>query len=379
MLFSVPSALAAEYRTATVETITEQTTDPNDSHLFVQTFTATLHHNGATIEVQNGTEYAPVSQNELVEPGTRVIVRALEPFDGAEGNEESPMTWGYVDPLRIWPFVILSAAFFLLVVGVAQWQGARAFIGMFVTVLILTWGVAPQLLNGVNPLLVMLIAVMAMSVITMYLSHGWNVQSHIALGSIALVMVVVAALSYGSVASLHLTGLGSEEALFLQYLQAGQISLPGLLLAGILLGALGVLDDICVAQVMVVFELIEAKPKIRFPELFDRAIRVGKSHVASLVNTLVLAYAGANLPLFLLFLTQNEQPWWVTLNSEIIMEEIVRTLTGSIGLVLAVPITTGLAAVVLLIWKERLGVLPTHESDHTHNHHLPLENSRKKP
>lgn len=380
-LFSPASVQAAEYRVVVVQEESQKELSDQPGK-YTQTFTATSVKQNESITVQNGDEFAPVSANKLVSAGDRVIIRALD----AENSSAGMSGWGYVDPLRTTPLVFLCALFLGLVVAVAQWQGARAFLGMFVTVLILTWGVAPALLGGSNPVVVMLAAIVCMSIATLYLSHGWNIQSHISLGSIGLVLGVVAALSYGSVISLRLTGLGSEEALFLQYMQDGALSLPGLLLAGILLGALGVLDDICVAQVSVVFELLEAKPKIMFGELFERAIRVGKSHVASLVNTLVLAYAGANLPLFLLFLTQDEQPWWVTLNSEIIMEEVVRTLTGSIGLVLAVPITTALAAAVLLAWKARTGELPSQAHaghGHSHNHapqkHAPLENSRRKP
>ena len=119
-------------------------------------------------------------------------------------------------------------------------------------------------------------------------------------------------------------------------------------MGGIILGALGVLDDITVSQVAVVFQLRAAKKDITFQELYKRGLTVGKDHVASLVNTLVLAYAGANLPLFLLFTLNQQTPDWVTLNSEVIVEEIIRTLTGSIGLVLAVPLATFLAAFVAL-------------------------------
>jgi uncharacterized membrane protein len=142
------------------------------------------------------------------------------------------------------------------------------------------------------------------------------------------------------------------------------VNLQGLLLGGILLGALGILDDIAIAQVSVIFQLKEVNNKLSFKELYERGLKVGKDHVASLVNTLVLAYAGANLPLFLLFTINRDIPLWVTLNNEIIAEEVVRTLVGSMGLVLAVPITTLLAAVVV----SRLGALPTKGGRHAHAH-----------
>ena len=138
--------------------------------------------------------------------------------------------------------------------------------------------------------------------------------------------------------------MGSEEAAFLQIEQLGQVDLRGLLLSGIRLGALGVLDDIAVTQVATVFELKRANKKLGFSELYERGMRVGRDHVASLVNTLVLAYAGANLPLFLLFSSTAAVPAWVNISSGLVAEEVVRTLIGSMGLVAAVPVTTALAA-----------------------------------
>nr|MBP9819944.1 YibE/F family protein [Candidatus Woesebacteria bacterium] len=154
----------------------------------------------------------------------------------------------------------------------------------------------------------------------------------------------VGLLSLSTVRAAQLVGLGSEEAYFLQFGPTAQINLQGLLLAGILLGALGVLDDIVVSQVSVVHELKAVSPGLSFEELYQRGLEVGRDHVASLVNTLVLAYAGANLPLFLLFYLNTQSPFWVTLNSDIIAEEVLRTLVGSVALVTAVPVATALAA-----------------------------------
>ena len=181
----------------------------------------------------------------------------------------------------------------------------------------------------------------------MYLSHGINLKSHIAFGSIIVTLTVVTLLSSFVLQISGMQGTGSEEAVFLQIDPANKVNLQGLLLAGIVLGTLGILDDICIAQVSVIKELIQAKPSIQFKELLSRGLSIGKDHIASLVNTLILAYAGASLPLFLLFVQNNTRPWWVVLNDEMIAEEIVRTLSGSIGLVLAVPLTTLLAAVML--------------------------------
>ena len=141
-----------------------------------------------------------------------------------------------------------------------------------------------------------------------------------------------------------LLGLGSEQAFYLQFGSLETVNLQGLLLGGIILGALGVLDDVATTQSATVEELKRANPNLSFQELYRGGSSVGREHITSLVNTLFLAYAGASLPVFLFFLTKKPQPRGGTLNTEFIAEEVIRTLVGSISLILAVPITTLLAA-----------------------------------
>jgi uncharacterized membrane protein len=174
-------------------------------------------------------------------------------------------------------------------------------------------------------------------------------------------LVVVTLLSHWYVILAKLTGLGTEEAAFLQFGETATINLRGLLLGGMMLGALGVLDDITISQVSTVFEIKRANNQLPFSELYQRGMRVGRDHVASLVNTLVLAYAGANLPLLILFTISSETPAWVHTNNELIAEEVVRTIVGSLGLVLAVPLTTALAA----YWVEKSVTIPE-EKAHSH-------------
>jgi uncharacterized membrane protein len=178
----------------------------------------------------------------------------------------------------------------------------------------------------------------------MFLAHGFNKQTTLAFGSTLITLIGAAILSVIFVSLTRLTGAGTEEAFYLQFGSLEKLNLQGLLLGGIMIGVLGVLDDITTGQTAAVYEIHKADPKLKLADLYKRGINVGKEHIASLVNTLVLAYAGASLPLFLIFNLNDSIPLWVNLNSEFIIEEIIRTLVGSTALVLAVPISTFIAA-----------------------------------
>lgn len=178
----------------------------------------------------------------------------------------------------------------------------------------------------------------------MFFAHGFNKSTRIAVASTGITLAIASALAYLAVTITSLFGTGSEEAMFVQVGATGSLDLRGILLAGIIIGTLGVLDDITTAQTAAVRELHDAKSTMKFREMFTRVMRIGHEHIASLVNTLVLAYAGASFPLFLLFYTTSAQPLWVIINSQQVAEEIVRTLVGSTSLILAVPISSAIAA-----------------------------------
>jgi uncharacterized membrane protein len=183
--------------------------------------------------------------------------------------------------------------------------------------------------------------------VTMYLAHGFGTQTHIALSATALSLFLTALFSILFVSLAKLSGMGTEDAYSLQQGFGQVINFRGLLLGGIIIGALGVLDDVTTTQAAAIHELHETNPKASFEDLFRKGMRVGQTHIASVINTLVLAYAGASIGIFIylhLGIKQDIQPLWVMLNSEVIMEEVIRTLAGSLGLILAVPITTLLAA-----------------------------------
>jgi len=201
----------------------------------------------------------------------------------------------------------------------------------------------PAILKGYDPLLVAVLGCLAITFVSLYLSHGFNKRISIAVLSTALTLGVAYILDLAFVNFAGLSGTGTEEAFYLQF-AAQTINMRGLLLAGILLGVMGVLDDITTAQSAAVDELHQANPALSFIELYKRGLSVGREHIASLINTLVLAYVGVSFPLILLFTLNKPQPLWLTLNSNFIAEEVVRTLVGSSALIIAVPVTTFFAA-----------------------------------
>lgn len=237
--------------------------------------------------------------------------------------------------------------FFGLAVLFSRRRGVTAILGLGITALILARFIVPAIIGGSNPLVVSLVGALAIAFSSIYLAHGFNLRTSIAVGSTLLTLVIAWVMAIVFVSLANLFGLGSEEAFYLQLAPVEQLNLRGLLLGGIILGALGVLDDITTAQAAAVDELRKANPALPVQELYRRGLSVGTEHITSLVNTLFLAYAGASLPLFILFTIYNETPVWVALNSEFVAEEIVRTLVGSVALILAVPITTVAAAIIL--------------------------------
>ncbi|HOC21160.1 MAG TPA: YibE/F family protein [Anaerolineae bacterium] len=246
------------------------------------------------------------------------------------------------DRVRLTPLALLAALFVAVTLGVGRGQGLRALLGLLLSLAAIGGFILPQLLAGRAPLLVTFVGMGALMAVTLYLIQGWNIRTHTAFLALLGCLSVTALLALLWVEVSALTGFGSEETL---YLQATGITLDmqGLLLAGIVIGASGVLDDVVLAQAVSVYEIAEANPALTVREIFRRGMKIGNAHLASMVNTLVLAYASTALPLIILFALYTE-PWYLTLNREFIAEEVVRTLVGSLGLLLAVPLTTAIAA-----------------------------------
>jgi uncharacterized membrane protein len=257
-------------------------------------------------------------------------------------QEGQPTFYNIRDLERTRPMLVLVALFVLAVIAFGRWQGVRSLIGLACSFAVIVGFVIPAILRGSSPVPVALVGAMAIMLVSLYLSHGTGRKTTAAVVGTGLALVLTAALTAGFVAATSLTGLASEDALNASF-QAGGLSLRGLLLAGIIIGGLGVLDDVTMSQASLVFELQRADPTASFGRLVTGALAVGRDHIAATVNTLFLAYAGASLPLLVLFTTGGDSLATVA-TAEAVAVEIVRTLCGSIGLITAVPLTTVLAA-----------------------------------
>lgn len=241
-------------------------------------------------------------------------------------------------PVLIWLLVLFAA----VVIWLGRWRGTAALGGLMASIAILLLFILPAILDGRSPVLVAVFGSAAIAFIALYMAHGFNRMTTVALIGTVATLLLIALLSALVVAVSHFTGLVSEESSLLTFFD--NVDVRGLLLAGIVLGAAGAIDDVTVTQASAVWELRAVNPGLEVRDLFRRGLRIGRDHIASMVNTLLLAYAGASLPLVVLFVL-SQQSLGTVANSEVVAVEIVRTLVGSIGLVAAVPLTTWLAAI----------------------------------
>lgn len=256
----------------------------------------------------------------------------------------------------------LLGLFTLVALAVAGLKGLRAVVATGASLWLVVGFVVPRIVAGQDPVIVSLLGVGGILLLAIYFVHGVNWSTTAALLGTYLAVGVTMALAIAFTDFARLSGLGNEDAIFLLS-AAPQVALRGLFLAGVLIGALGALTDITIVQASVVRELAHTDPKLGLRELYARGMNVGRDHVGSLVNTLVLAYAGAGLSLFVL-LHVYDVGLARSFNLELVASEVVHTLVGSIGLILAVPITTLLAA-----WWFRGDRLPLAAGELQHGHH----------
>lgn len=285
----------------------------------------------------DGTSYDVIANPEY-KVGDKVLVNYSPDM---EGNDMFYIA-GFVRQGSLYWLALLFA---IVVVAVGRLKGLRALVVLLFTFLIILKFIIPKILAGGNPLLISIVGSLFILILAIYITEGFKRTSTIAIFSVLTALIITGLLSVWFTAISKLTGFASDEAIYLMGVAGGNINIRGLLLAGIIIGALGVLDDIAVTQVALVRELKISNPQLSKKQIYGKAMKVGVSHLGSMVNTLFLAYAGAALPLLILF-SVKEPPFLTfnqVINNEIIATEIVRTLTGSIGLVLAVPLATLLA------------------------------------
>jgi uncharacterized membrane protein len=283
--------------------------------------------------------------NYVVAPGAPEIGEGDAIVVGYSPEAEEGFQYYFADFQRETPLLLLTLLFVVAVLLLGRFGGLRALLGAGASLVVLVVFLLPTLLDGTTPVLAALVAAAAIALLALYLTHGFSHQTSVAyLGTVAS-LGLTGLLAAVFIAATNLTGLADETVTYLQ-LSVGDIDVRGLLLAGVVIGALGVIDDVTVTQVSAVWQLHGADPELSATQLYRSALTIGRDHIASTVNTLVLVYAGASLPLLLLF-TQARQPLDRILTGEVVATEVVRTLVGSIGLVASVPITTALAVAVV--------------------------------
>lgn len=290
----------------------------------------------------------PAAGQNVYRAGDRVLVQYAR-------DEQGQDVFEVTDYVRTGSLLWLFAAFAASLIAVGRWKGLRSLFSLIVTFLVMAKYIVPQILDGADPVIVTIIGSFIILLVIIYLTEGFNTLAHVSVASIFLSLVLTVLVSWLFVDLARLSGLASEEASFIIGLGAGKINLQGILLAGIIIGALGVLDDVAISQAAAVKEIREANPGQTKPEVWRKAMRVGVSHISSMTNTLFLAYAGASLPLLILFTSGQSgfASWDIAINNEILATEIVRTLAGSVGLILTVPIST-LVAVSWFAGRKRI-------------------------
>ncbi|MEP7046656.1 MAG: YibE/F family protein [Ilumatobacteraceae bacterium] len=256
-------------------------------------------------------------------------------------NPDGTASFSFYDYQRATPMWILTIVFIGAVLILGRWRGLGAIAGLAASLVVIVKFLLPSILDGNSPVMVAIVASSLIAFIALYLAHGFTIPTSVALLGTFASLAVTAVLSMLFVSWSNLTGLSDESALYLTSLGV-KVDLQGIVLAGFVIGALGVLDDVTVTQVAAVSELHAAQPDLGSAQLYRSAVIIGRDHISATVNTLFLAYAGAALPLLLLF-TPAHQSVGSLAGREVIATEIIRSLVGSIGLVSAVPITTWLA------------------------------------
>jgi len=299
------------------------------------------------LELDNGRRQVRYDSIRLA-PGDEILISITKTLDGT-------LNAYFVDYVRSHLLLILVGIFAIAILVLAGRKGLGSLLGLSFSLLVVINYIIPHILQGEDPVRVSIIGASILLSVTIYLTYGWNLKTHAAVLSMLLALTLTGTFAWIFVNATRLTGSGDENALFLVQMANVTINLRGLLLGGMLVGALGVLDDLVITQASAVFEINEVNSSLGFWELYGRASNIGQDHVAATVNTLVMAYAGSALPMLLVF-SMSKGNFSYLINFSFIAEEVVRTLVGSLGLIAAVPITTMISAYFAL-HEDDLGLI----------------------
>lgn len=266
---------------------------------------------------------------------------------------------------RTGPLYFLVVLFVIIIIAFGKWQGVRSLLALGGSFLAIFYVLLPAILNGWHPVVASVLVASCILFAAIFFTHGFNKESLVAYAGTMIAVVITGLFAFFSVHIASLTGLAEDSSTFLYFNTQGSLDFTALLLGAIIIGVLGVLDDISVTQAAVVTEIYSLNETLGRKEVYKKAMRVGREHVGALVNTLILAYAGTSLPL-LLHASVVTSDVSIALNSEIFATEIVRAIVGSIGLVLAVPIVTLLAVLFLKGYHSSHGHVHGHSHGHVH-------------
>lgn len=340
--FVLPSVLLAQHvhqelqetvRAEVLRILSEETRDiiGTDSDAIVQE---------VQVQIKEGERAGEVTTFEndlmLLSEGDSIYVNRLVAIDGVEYYQLK-------DADRTVPLALLVLLFAVILVGFTGMHGLRALASLSLSIGAILFVLIPLLLSGYSPVLASILVAGSVLAIALFLTHGMNARSTIAFAGTFGAVIVTSLIAIVFVNASQLTGLSSDAAIYLNFSTKGTLDFGALLLGSIIIGILGVLDDVAITQAAVVAELRRANASFGPRELYTRALRVGRSHITSLVNTLSFAYIGVALPLVLL-LAQADSSIVLSINQELVAAELIRIFVGSIGLILAVPFTTMIGA-----------------------------------
>lgn len=281
--------------------------------------------------------------------GDTVLVAAT--FNSLENSYNYYIT----DYVRSSGLLIILLIFVLSLIIISRFKGVRSLISLILTFLVIIFFIVPKIMAGFNPVFIVIVGSIFILAIIIYLTEGFNLKAHLATSSIFISLLLVIIISWLFIELTKLTGVFSEDVFSLISIGQQSINFKGMLLAGIIVGSLGVLDDVVISQISSVEQLIETNPYQNWKEVYKKAYKIGISHISSMTNTLFLAYAGASLPILIFFVSSNSpfSSFEQIINNEAISTEIVRALSGSIGIILSVPLSTFMAAYVLCLKKQK--------------------------